>query len=645
MSRLMSDRASIENPFPPAAEADWLRRVDAVLKGADFKKKLVSRSADGIAIQPLYAARDNATAVHGARPGERWRVAARVDHPDAEAAATQARDDLEGGADMLNLVFAGAPSARGYGLTCETITDLDEALAGVHLDLIKLRIDPAPAGRLNALLLAALIEKRKLDPAQVSIDFGMDPLATLTTLGHVPWDWVAMGERLFETATALKARGFQGPFLTIDLRPYHEAGATEGQELAIALAQGVFYLRALEARGMALPEAFAAVSFVVPVDGDQFLGIAKLRAFRKLWEKVALWSGVTPQPATIHAETSWRMLTRTDAHVNILRNTMAAFVAGLSGADSVTVLPFTQALGLPDAPARRLARNTSIVLQEEASLWRVIDPAAGAGGYETLTDDLAAKAWSLFQDIENEGGVFISLIMGKLQARIASAKTERLNAIVTRKLPITGTSEFANPGETPPGVLAVKPVKPKIPKARARAKIGPDTEDVIKAFLSGASRGDAAPLAEGETRIEPLASHRPSEAFEALRDRAETLHKKHKKPPTVVLATLGPLSDHGPRLAFMRNAFAAGEINVEVVADAAAVDGRLVCLVGSDAAYAADAARLTRKLKSKDRHVWLAGKPRDQEDTLKKAGVKRFVFMGSNIVEMLTAALDWLEEK
>ncbi|MGL4243015.1 MAG: methylmalonyl-CoA mutase family protein, partial [Beijerinckiaceae bacterium] len=498
--------------------------------------------------------------VTGARGAGRWSVTARVDHPEADAAAKQALEDLEGGADMLARSVAGGRSARGYGLTTETIADLDAALAGVRLDLIRLRLDPAPAGRINALMLAALVERRKLNPAQVDIDFGLDPLASLTSLGHVPWDWASMGDRLAETATALAARGFRGPFLTVDLRPYHEAGAGEAQELAAALAHGVHYLRALEARGMALTDAFRAISFIVPVDADQFMGLAKLRALRKLWDRIAVWCEVPPEPVVIHAETSWRMLVRRDPHVNILRNTIAAFSAGVGGADSVTVLPFTQALGLPEAQARRLARNTSIVLMEESNLWRVADPAAGSGGVEALTDALCETAWGLFQEIEAEGGLLISLVLGKLQARIAETAQARTAAIASRKEPLTGVSEFADLNEIAPDVLAVKPLTPKLPKARAKAKVGPDTPAVIAALLDGATRADAAPPATGELKAAPLLPHRLAEPFEALRDRADAILKKTKRRPTATLVTLGPLAEHGARLAFMRNLFAAGGV-------------------------------------------------------------------------------------
>jgi methylmalonyl-CoA mutase len=629
----MSDAGtSFHNPFPQASEADWLKRVEAVLKGADFRKKLVSRTHDGLSIQPLYARAADAGLVAGGNAGKPWSVSARVDHPDADSAAAQAREDLEGGADVLALVFPGGRSARGYGLPCDTLSDLDAALAGVHLDLIRLRLDPAPAGRVHALTVAALVEHRKLNPAQVRIDFGMDPISSLTSLGRIPWDWPAMAARLGETVQTLQRRGFSGPFLTVDLRPCHEAGASEGQELAAALAQAVLYLRAVEAAGLPLNKAFAALSFVVPVDGDQFMGVAKLRALRKLWAKVEASCGIPPSPAVIHAETSWRMLTRRDPHVNILRSTIAAFAAGVGGADTVTVLPFTQALGLPDAAARRLARNTSIVLMEEAHLWRVIDPAAGAGGYEALTDELAAKAWVLFQQIEGEGGIVASLTAGLLQGRIAETSKARERAVAVRREPITGTSEFANLNETPPAILPVPTSAAAIQKARAKTKFGMDTDTVIKAMLDGASRADAAPIVAGELSAAPLVSRRIAEPFEALRDRADALAVAGGR-PMVRLVTLGPLADHAARLAFTRNVFEAGGMDVRD-------EGKLVCLVGSDAAYAESAADAARELSRAGHPVWLAGKPGELEAMLLAAGVSRFIFAGCDVVEALTTALE-----
>jgi methylmalonyl-CoA mutase len=632
-----------ELPFPAATDAAWRARVTSVLKGAEFDRTLVTRTADNIAIQPLSLAARDAMPLAGAQAGRPWATMARVDHPDAAEASRLALADLEGGADALTLVFQGGRGAHGYGLTVDTVAELDQALAGVRLDLIRLRIDPAPAGRLNALMIAALAERRKLAPNLLNVDFAMDPIGTALTHGTVPWDWIAMAPRLGETVRTLMAQGFGGPFLTVDLRAIHEAGGSEAQELGYALAAATLYLRALEAHGVALADAVKAVSFLVPVDANQFLGMAKLRALRLLMQRWQELCDLTPVPITLHAETSWRMQAKPDTHTNILRSSIATFVAGVGGADSVTVLPFTQVLGLPEEAARRLARNTSIVLQEESNLWRVADPSVGAGSIEALTADLAAAGWAAFQEIEAEGGLLVSLVLGKLQARIADKALALMKQVRSRKLPLTGTSEFPDLAETPPTVLPVKPVKAKLPKARAKAKVE-GTDAALRALVDGATIADVAPALSGSMTIAALPALRLSEPFEALRLAGAKAMKAPKGKPPVALVTLGTRGEHGPRLTFMRGVFAAGGLEVIEIdsTDAVALSKlaqALLCLVGTDAAYAESAARIAKSLKAKDRILWLAGKPGESEAALKKAGISRFVATGQDIVEVLEVAL------
>jgi methylmalonyl-CoA mutase len=601
---------SLINSFPAASEEDWRKRVEIVLKGADFDKKLVSHTYDNLAIRPLYARKPEAGLVAGAIAGRPWRVMTRVDHPVADEAVKLAIADLEGGADAVTLVFAGARSARGYGLSCKTAADLDAALEGVRLDLIDIRLDAAPADTKSAHMMAALVKSRKLDPSQLRIDFGIDPVAAVHSGAGKTWD--AAIKDATATVHFLTKQGFKGPFLSIDLRPYHEAGASEGQELAAALAQGVLYMRALEAEGLKLAVAREYLSFVIPLDADQFLGMAKVRALRKLWQRVELACGLEPKPILIHAETSWRMMTKRDSYVNILRATIATFAAGIGGADSVTVLPFTQALGLPEEQARRLARNTSVVLQEESNLWRITDPAAGAGGYEAITEELAATAWVLFQTIEREGGLVESLTTGLLQARIGETHKARLRAISTRKEPLTGTSEFANNTETPPNILAVEPVY-------------------------GAPRAST---------IKQLISHRVSEPFEQLRDRSDAYLASTGKRPEVQLITMGPLVDHTMRLTFTRNFFEVGGFDVTVLPATSSQpfegkrDGSVVCIVGSDSIYVESAAIIVRSLSASGLSVWLAGKPGELEAELVTAGIKRFVYAGCDVVVALGIAHD-----
>ncbi len=637
--------------FPTPTRDVWRAAVDKVLKGADFEKKLVGRSADGIRIEPLYDAASGERAFR-AEAG-RWRVAARLDHPQADEAQALAMADLEGGAEMLTLAFAGARAARGYGLIADDIKTLDRALDGVMLDLIRLRLDPAPQGRVNALMLAALVEKRGHAPAELSIEFGLDPIGVLASHGLLAAPWPEVGRRLASVIAALKQRGFKGPFITVDTRPWHEAGASEAQELGAALATAVAYLRALEAQGLPLGEARDAIAFTLVADTDEFLTVAKFRAARLLWNRVQQACGLTPKPATIHAETAWRALTQRDPWVNLLRGTVAAFSAGVGGADSLTVLPFTAALGLPDAFARRVARNTQLILLEESNLWRVADPAAGAGGFEALTQALCEQGWSRFQDLERERsadlqGVLAGLANGHVQQGLTREHAASAKAIATRRIPITGTSEFPNIRESSVSVLDVAPVEKAAPRpSGSTAERNPG--EIVKSLLDGAKRAEALIPPHQALAIEPLPSHRLAEPFEALRDEADARSQR----PAVFLATLGNIADFTARAGFARNLFEAGGLaapsgdgfaqggatDLDALVGAFRASGaKLACLCGSDTAYAEEGAAAAEALIKAGATVWLAGKPGDSEAALNKAGVSSFIFAGCDAVEALERA-------
>ncbi|POR48979.1 methylmalonyl-CoA mutase subunit beta [Bosea psychrotolerans] len=642
------------NAFPSPSLEQWRGAVDKVLKGADFEKRLVGRSADGIRIEPLYAAASPTQRPLRAEAG-RWHVAARVDHPEPAQAQELALADLEGGADSLALSFVGARAARGHGLVAGDVAALDAALDGVMLELIRLRLDPAPQGRVNALLLAALFEKRGIAPDRGAVDFGLDPIGLLASEGVFAASWPEIGRRLAETVRALRERGFKGPFLSADARLYHEAGASEAQELGAALATAVAYLRALEAQGMALDEARDAISFVLVADTDEFMTIAKFRAARLLWERVQTACGLAPKPMPLHAETAWRSLTRRDPWVNMLRGTIATFSAGIGGADSLTVLPFTAALGLPDAFARRIARNTQLVLLEEANLWRVADPAAGAGSFESLTQALCEQGWSKFQDLEREAqgglpGIVSALTNGHVQAGLARQREARAKAIATRREPITGTSEFANLKEAPVSVLDVAPAARRAARPSATKASTQDQGDLIARLAQGATREQALSAPEEALRAEPLPSHRLAEAFEALRDKADAFPER----PTVFLATLGPIADFTARAGFARNLFETGGLAARsddgfakdgatdlaaLVAAYKASGARLACLCGSDERYAAEAAAAATVLQQAGATIWLAGRPGESEAALRAAGVSDFIHAGCDVVALLESAL------
>ena len=393
--------------FPASTHEEWRRLADSALKGAPFQR-LESKTYDSLTIEPLYDRAAAARTVAGRAPGAAWTLMQRVDHPDPAAANAQARDELNNGATGLVLVFAGSVSANGYGLDASVslarLFDGIDLTAGVAIDL-----NLSPQTRRVAGDLAEFIIGQGIAPASVDLRTSLNPIGGFAASGRSPRSWNEMAPDFAAAIGRLAGAGFRGPFAVADGRVIHNAGGSEAQELAFALASAVAYLRALEAGGkdggMALDAARDAIYFRLSADADQFLTMAKFRAARKLWARIEAACGFTPKPVLLTAETAWRMMTRRDPYVNILRTTIAVAAAGFGGADAITVLPHTAPLGLPDAFARRVARNTQLVLLEESNLARVADPAAGSGAVEALTSELCAAAWSIFQEIEKVGGV------------------------------------------------------------------------------------------------------------------------------------------------------------------------------------------------------------------------------------------------
>jgi methylmalonyl-CoA mutase len=385
----------------------------------------------------------------------------------------------------------------------------------------------------------------------------------------------------------------------------HASGGSEAQELAFAISVAVEYLRALEASGAALDLARDAIYFRLAADSDQFLTIAKFRALRKLWARIEEAASLDPKPVFLSAETAWRMMTRRDPNVNMLRATIAVAAAGFGGANAVTVLPHTAALGLPDGFARRLARNTQTILLEESNLYRVSDPAAGAGGIEALTSELCETAWKLFQEIERDGGIAAALLKGRFQKKVAETRTARLHNIAIRKDPLTGTSEFPHVNEGAEAVLDDRPAFADLPF--------PVTS-------------------------EPLPRLRLAEPFEALRDAADKMRER----PKVFLSNLGKPADFTARATFARNLFEAGGIaavtndgfpSPDDAAKAFKSSGaKIACICSSDEIYAAQAEATAKALKAAGaRSVWLAGRA-------EASGIDGLVYAGCDAVAALKEA-------
>jgi methylmalonyl-CoA mutase len=611
-----ADDLALAAGFPAATREQWRRLVEDVLKGASFHDKLVAGTYDGLRIEPLSPREPGATPVIGRKPGTAWAIMQRLDHPHAAAANAEALHDLANGASGVSLEFAGATGAYGYGLAARQEA-IARALEGIDLDSgVALDLDPAPQGSDASHGIAALLKNRGTAPGASNIRFGLDPIGAAAAAGGGALAWTALARDFSRAIADLADRGFRGPFASADARIVHNAGGSEAQELAYALAVGVEYLRALEAGGIALDAARRMIYFRLAADADQFSTTAKFRALRKLWGRVEEACGLPPETAFVAAETAWRMMTRRDPYVNMLRTTIAVVSAGLGGADAITVLPFTMALGLPDRFARRIARNTQLVLLEESNLAKVADPAAGSGGMEDLTKQLCRAAWTAFQQIEKAGGAWTALHRGEIQQKVAAVRAQRRAAVALRKDSLTGTSDFAHLAELPVAVANVAMAQPSV--------------------------------RQPEIRFEPLASFRLAEPFEELRDASDQTLSRTGARPKVFLANLGALSDFGTRAAFAKNFFEAGGIEAltndgfagpEAMLAAFGQSGaKLACLCSSDQIYAREATSATRALRAAGASVWLAGQPGTLEAPLKQAGVSGFIFAGCDVLAALRAA-------
>jgi methylmalonyl-CoA mutase len=642
---------TLASDFPEADEEQWRRLVDKVLAGRDFTRALVSHTRDGIPVGPLYGQREQGQ-VLGARASG-WTVLQRVDHPDPAEANRLAVADLEGGCDGLELILPGSIRAEGFGVGVETLAQFDRVLQGIDLARTPLRVEAGYEIRHALAFIIAIAEMRGIDPGALDIVGTIDPACGLISEGRLTASYERISERAADLLHAVLDRGLRMAPFSMDGRCVHGIGGSEVQELAYVVSDGVEHLRQLEARGIDLEVAAGAVAFAFAADVDQFSTIAKLRAFRLLWSRVCDACGLPGATPRIHAQTAWRMFTRYDPWVNILRSAVATAAAGLGGADTVTVLPFSLPLGLPDEFARRVARNTQLVLLEESRLGRVCDPGAGAGYVETLTRDMAEAAWEQFREIEREGGLIASIRTGALQGRIAAVRDARLADIATRVEPITGVTEFALLDEMP--VRTLSPEVETVRQAGRRLDLplpdrGQRFNAKIAALREGATFADLVASTQGEwMRAEALPVTRLSAPFEDLRDASRAASLESGRHPAVFLATLGSLAASAPRSGFARNGFAAGGIWAkggkvygdpdDLVREFRKSLARIACICGTDADYAEHAKTVASALKKSGAEwICLAGKPGPAEADLRAAGVDAFIYAGCDILSVLKVA-------
>ncbi len=453
---------SIEGDFPAASYSQWQELVEASLRGSSFEEQLVTQSLEGIQLLPLYS-EENTSAVDSGLtrtdPAD-WDLQQVYCEPEPDVLNRILRQEVEGGVSSLEISLdqAGhrgldpdnAESVKLVGLRGTMVysaADLSAVLDGVDLKTIAITLRAGASFLPAAAMLVAACQAKDCGIGEVRFGFGGDPLGVLAREGRLPMSLENAFSQLANLAHWTAEHSSDSAAIGVDLLPYHDTGATAVQELAFATATAVQYLRVLTASGMALESAARQVEFSFGLGTHHFTEIAKLRAARMLWARIIEAFGGNPEGnlMKIQARLGRRALTVRDAEMNILRNTTAVFAAGIGGADAVTSVPFDSGLEGGSEFSRRLARNTAIILQREAHLHRVDDPARGSWFLESITNDLASKAWQEFQAIEGQGGMAECLLTGRIAELVNSASQERAQSVSSAAQAIVGVSVFPNP--------------------------------------------------------------------------------------------------------------------------------------------------------------------------------------------------------
>ncbi|MED4784857.1 methylmalonyl-CoA mutase family protein [Brevibacillus choshinensis] len=679
----------------------WREAAEKTLKGASFDAKLLTKTYEGITLQPIYRKEDVEKLQHiHAEPGSApflrgiieagstqsrcWEVSQEILAADADEFNQIARHDLERGQTMLNIVLDRASmagqdpqealleSVGDSGLSIFSREDLDTAFADINLEEVPLYVHAGPFGLPVLALIVAHLEEKGLDTTKLRGCVGADPVANFISNGTLPYDMSAAFDGMAHTTRWASKHAPQLKTILVQSHPYHDAGGNAVQELAFVLATGVEYVQALLERGLSIEDITPQIQFAFSIGSNVFMEIAKIRAARMLWASIidSYGGSEAAQKITIHARTSAWTKTILDPNVNLLRATTEAFSAVMGGVDSLHVSAYDEAIRPANEFSRRIARNTQIILEQEAHLSKVIDPAGGSWYVEWLTDEVATKVWELFLQVEEQGGMLQALEAGNPQAQIEDIAGKKAENAALRKARIVGSNMYANALEHPehPSKLAIEPAKrlkahqshlakhDRTTIASALETLSFDQEDLlekaVKAVQAGATLGELTkamlPTNTKSITVKPLHRHRLAEAFETLRQQAEQYEAKTGSKPKVFLANMGPVSKHKGRADFASEFFAVGGFDVlrqqqftspEDAAQAAIASGAPITVICSDdESYPESVPAISQAIKAgkPETTVLVAGLPAaEQLEAYKNAGLDDCIHIRSNCYQVL----------
>jgi len=679
--------------FPPHTYDMWHEAAVALLKGAPFEKLLVSKTYEDITIQPIYRQEDienlehrkhlpgSGSLVRGSQPGgflqTGWEVSQEISKCIPEKWNAIALKALNAGQTELNIPLNNVTS-NGFdmdqaekttcGLALENLSDMETALKGIAIDSISTFWRSGAGSVPVAALFFAAAKKQNIPLENLRGCFEVDPLAEMAIHGHLNQ---SLHTRLAQMAALTKFAAQHAPHMQticVQGNVYHNGGASATQELAAIIATAVYYIQKMQNRGIDPATTLRHMRVQLSVGGDYFMEIAKIRATRCLWSKMAEAYGIKNAPVFIHASTSKWNKTSYDAHTNMLRVTSEAFAAVVAGVDALHIGPFDEISGKTDDFSQRIARNIHIILREECGLDQVIDPAGGSNYIEWLTDQVAAKAWGLFQDIEKEGGMIHALEAGIVQNDIDAVYQKKRTNIRRRKDKIVGANMFPDltrgslkgkhedhgkHGERIAQFAEKSAAKRQDVPALESIAPSADAEMVERAIVAvenGATVGqisDATELHVGRSfNIKPVVAHRSAEEYEAMRDASAAFEEKTGSPPTILQLNMGPSRRYRLRADWTAAFFEAAGFHVDGATDFASndeavdaltkSDATIAVITSDDATYAESVVPLAKALKAAKPELTLlvAGAPGDKESDWRQAGVDDFVNVRVNNYEM-----------
>nr|VFJ88987.1 MAG: methylmalonyl-CoA mutase [Candidatus Kentron sp. H]VFJ89745.1 MAG: methylmalonyl-CoA mutase [Candidatus Kentron sp. H]VFJ97217.1 MAG: methylmalonyl-CoA mutase [Candidatus Kentron sp. H] len=604
--------------FPIPSYNEWRETAEKGLKGASFEKKLITKTYEGIDLQPMYQENALEGLAHvDAPPGfapyargttalgyqeKPWEVTQELYYATPKEFNKALRADLPRGQTAINLALdqatlmgedpdgdVGDDVGKG-GVSIASPKDLEGALAGVDLTDIHFLTQAGAEAIPLAALIVALLQKQGKSPADLDGCIGMDPLGSLARDGHLPRPLNGVYDGMARFTQWAAANAPKLYTITVQGHPYHDGGASATQELGYALATGVEYLRQVGRRWPHVDEIAQRMVFSFSLGSNFFMEIAKMRAARIAWAKIvkAFGGNIDSQKMAIHARTSGWNKTLYDPYVNMLRTTTESFSGVLGGVDSMHVAPYDEVAGAPTDFSRRVARNTHTILREEVGIPRTVDPVGGSWYVEHLTDSVAKSAWEIFQEIEKAGGIFEALENGIPQKQIAAVAEKRSLDAARRKAIFVGVNQYANMGDKPlqpitrPDALALQakraqevityrktrddgPCKAALDKLLV-AEPAEVVDAAINAAKAGATLGEISEALAKEdsfdTVMTPVAIHRGSEPFEKLRETMKAYAEKNGAPAKVFSANMGPIPQHKGRADFSRGYLEVGGFDV-----------------------------------------------------------------------------------